>query len=216
LKIIISILIALALTVNLSGANLKGLSYAGIRLGVGHISQDSPDEQYSDYDITADQNGFYSEAFYNWQFSNNFALEVGLAALNRGEFRWMIEGVGNFYGSINLYPLMVGLKVKPFASFLEDKYQPYFNFGGSLIVGRRLIEGGSIYDPYFYIGNSDSETSLGWYAGGGFDSFISSTIGLTSSIKYQKMKFDDAVGGYLDHSGYQISFGVAYIFRKIN
>jgi hypothetical protein len=215
LKIIISILMALILTVNLNGANLKGLSYAGIRLGVGHISQDSPDEQYSDYAITADQNGFYSEAFYNWHFSNDFALEITLAAFNRGEFRWQIEGIGNLFGSINIYPLMVGLKVKPFASMLEEKYQPYVNFGGSLVVGRNLIEGGTVVDPTVYL-EGDSFTTWGWYAGAGFESFISSTICITSSIKYQKLKFDEAVGGYLDHSGYQISFGAAYIIRKIN
>lgn len=206
----------LLVAANLSGAQLKGLSYAGVRIGVGHTTQANPDEQYSNYRITSDQNGFYSEAFFNWHFLNEMALDIGLASLSRGEFRWTIPDVGNFFGSINLYPIMVGLKIKPLASMLDDDYQPWFAGGGSIVVGRAVVEGGSILDPYVYVSSAESETAVGWWLGGGFDSFISSTIVLSSSFRYQHMKFGKSVGGYFNHSGYQISFGIGYIFRKTN
>lgn len=198
---------------NLSGAELKGLSYAGIRIGVGHTTQATPDEEFSNYRITSDQNGFYTEAFFNWHFLNELALDIGLASLNRGEFRWTIIE-GDFFGSINIYPIMAGLKIKPLASMLSDDYQPWIAGGGSIVVGRAVIEGGT--NPYIPISSAESQTALGWWLGGGFDSFISSTIVLSSSFRYQHMKFGKPVGGYLNHSGYQISFGIGYIFRKTN
>jgi opacity protein-like surface antigen len=215
LKKILAVLILLLVATNLSGANIGGLSYAGIRIGVGHTNQADPDVQYSNYDITVDQNGFYTEAFFDWQFLNELSLDISLAALSRGEFRWTIPDVGNFFGSINLYPIMVGLKIKPLISMLSDDYQPWIAGGASLVVGRAVVEGGTVYSPYIYIGQAEkSQTSLGWWLGAGFDSFVSSTIVLTSSFRYQHMKFGEPVGGYLDHSGYQIAFGIGYIFRK--
>jgi opacity protein-like surface antigen len=216
LKSILAFFMVLLVAANLSGANLKGLSYAGIRIGVGHTAQANPDVKYSNYTITSDQNGFYTEAFFNWHFLNEFALDVGLASLSRGEFRWRIPDIGNFFGSINLYPIMVGLKIKPLASIFSDDYQPWMAGGGSVVVGRAVVEGGTVLDPYAYVASAESQTALGWWLGAGFDSFVSSTIALSSSFRYQHMKFGDPVGGYLDHSGYQISFGIGYIFKKIN
>ena len=228
MKISAAILLVLALTANLMavdrvgpdntvsnrGAQLKGLSIIGVRLGVGHANESEPDVIYSDYVVTADQNGFYSEIYFNWYFMNELALEIGLAALNRGDFRFNIPGEGNFFGNINVYPIMFGLKVKPFSSFLDEIVQPYIAGGGSIVVGRALIEGGTIYNPYAYINRSiESETSFGWWLSGGFESFIAKNICLTSSFKYQYMDFGEPVGGFSDHTGYQIWFGVGYIFR---
>jgi len=214
LKRIIFLLAITLMSANLAAADLKGLSCVGIRLGVGHTVQDEPDQRYSNYEISADANGFYSEAFFNWHFLNEVALEIAQAALTRGEFRWNVED-GNFFGNINLYPIMFGIKLKPLASQLSQYYQPFVGGGGSIIVGRAVIEGGTVFDPYVYIDRSaESETALGWWLSGGFESFVSSTICITSQFRYQHMKFDKPVGGYIDHSGYQITFGVAYIFRK--
>ena len=130
---------------SLYGADLKNLSYMGIRLGVGHFNSDTPDEEYIDYTISADQNGFYSELFYNWQFMNELALDISLGVVNRGEFRWLVDE-GNFFGSINVYPISLGIKVRPFANMLSKHYQPYVAGGGSLIFGRAVIEGGTVYN----------------------------------------------------------------------
>ena len=105
MKISAAILLVLALTANLMavdrvgpdntvstrGAQLKGLSIIGVRLGVGHANESEPDVIYSDFVVTADQNGFYSEIYFNWYFMNELALEVGLAALNRGDFRFNVD-----------------------------------------------------------------------------------------------------------------------------
>lgn len=217
MKFITSVLLIIMAAANLTAADLDGISYAGIKIGVGHTSQEAPDEQYIDYNISSDQNGFHTEIFFNWHFLNEIALDVGLSVINRGEFRWFVEGVGNFFGTINLYPIDAGVKIKPLASQLSDNYQPWIAGGGSLIVGRGVIEGGSILNPYVYIDrDSESATTLGWWLGAGFDSFVSTTIGLTGSVKYHKMDFGEAIGGYLDHSGYQIAFGIAYILRTNN
>ncbi len=216
MKTLTSLIVILMVAANLSGANLNGISYAGIKIGVGHTSQDTPDEQYIDYSISSSQNGLHTEVFFNWHFLNEVALDVGLSVINRGEFRWQVEGTGNFFGSINLYPLDAGVKIKPLASQLSDHYQPWVAGGGSLIIGRGVIEGGSIFDPYIYLDrDSESATTFGWWIGAGFDTFVSTTIGLSGSVKYHKMDFnDEAIGGYVDHSGYQIAFGIAYILRK--
>lgn len=186
----------------------------GIRLGVGHFNQDTPDQEYVNYNITADQNGFYSELFYNWHFINELALDIGLAVINRGEFRWQVPE-GSFFGSINVYPISVGLKVRPFASVLSKNYQPYFSGGGSVYVGRAVIEGGTVYNPYIYIDSPDrTQTDIGWWVGAGFESFISASIMITSSFRYHGIKFGDTVGGFKDYTGYQISLGVGYIFKS--
>ncbi len=203
------------LSVSLLGADYSGLSYIGVRIGAGHSDLGEPDETFLDYRADVQETGFYTEVFFNWHFMNEFALEVALAALNRGEFRWFVPNTGNFFGTINLYPIMVGLKLKPLASQLSRYYQPYISGGGSVIVGRAVIDGGSVANPYLYYNpDAESETALGWWAGFGFESFVSTTICITSSFRYQYMKFGEPIGGYEDHTGYQISFGIAYIFTK--
>lgn len=198
---------------SLSGADLKNLSYMGIRLGVGHFSTDSPDNEYINYNITADRNGFFSELFYNWQFMNELALDLSLGVINRGEFRWVVEE-GNFFGSINVYPISIGIKARPFANMLSKHYQPYVAVGGSLCFGRAVIEGGTVYDYRYYIDSPEkTRTDVGWWISTGFESFVSSTIMITSTFKYQGIKFSNTIGGYKDYTGYQIAFGVGYVFK---
>lgn len=197
-----------------SNNSLKGISYVGIRLGINHITQEDPDVAYTNYNVSANRDGFYTEGFFNWHFMNEIALEVGLASASRGEFTWRTPD-GTLFGNINLYPIMAGLKIKPLASLLVDHYQPYVSGGGSFVIGRAVVEGANFYDPYIYYDPSlEDETTFGWWLGGGFDSFISTTICLTADVKYQHINFGTAIGGYENHSGYQISVGAAYIFRN--
>jgi hypothetical protein len=43
---------------------------------------------------------------------------------------------------------------------------------------------------------------------------VMSSVCVTSNFKYHSVDYSKSIGGYKDHSGYQITVGAAYILRS--
>ncbi|MBU1318970.1 MAG: outer membrane beta-barrel protein [candidate division Zixibacteria bacterium] len=195
----------------------RGNQLVGVRLGIYHFTSNE-ESIFGDNLISSSttNNGFAAEVFFNYFFLDQTALEVSLGNANRGDILYENESIGRLFGSAGVYPMTLGLKITPLSGIVSGHYQPYIHGGGSLVVTREIFEGGTLYtDQYaYYDFGSKSRTAFGWWAGGGFESYVSSTIAVTSNFKYYSIDYSKYIAGYKDHSGYQISVGIAYIFRK--
>jgi len=195
----------------------QGNQLAGVRLGVYHFTTEETASPSEDLEVIGgEKNGFAAEFFYNYFLLDQLGLEFSLGSSSRGDIIFRSDEIGEFFGSVNVYPIAVGIKVTPLSGLVSDRYQPYFHGGGSLVITRELFEGVRSVDlqALWDRGGTQSRTDFGWWAGAGFESYVSTGICVTSNFKYHSIDYSKSIGGYNDHSGYQVTFGVAYIFRK--
>ena len=195
----------------------RGNQLVGIRLGVYHFTTEetvSPSEGLEI--IGSKKDGFAAEFFYDYFLLDQLGFEFSLGSASRADIIFRSDLIGEFFGSVNVFPIAVGMKVTPLSGLVSERIQPYVHGGGSLVITRELFEGarGVDIEAYWNRGGSQSRTAFGWWAGFGFESYVSSRISVTSNFKYHSIDYSESIGGFKDHSGYQITFGVAYIFRK--
>jgi hypothetical protein len=222
--LLISLLIALLAQVSLAQTDSpaatignRGNQLVGIRLGVYHFTTDETVAPSEGLEIIGSKkDGFAAEFFYNYFLLDQLAFEFSLGSASRADIIFRSAEIGEFFGSINVFPIAVGMKVTPLSGLVSDRYQPYFHGGGSLVITRELFEGirRVDYQALLNRGGPLSRAAFGWWAGFGFESYVSARICVTSSFKYHSIDYSESIGGFKDHSGYQIAFGVAYIFRK--
>ena len=189
----------------------------GIRLGVYHFTTEetvSPSEGLEI--IGSKKDGFAAEFFYDYFLLDQLGFEFSLGSASRSDIIFRSDSIGEFFGSVNVFPIAVGIKLTPLSGLISKHYQPYVHGGGSLVITRELFEGarGVDIEAYWNRGGSKSRTAFGWWTGFGFESYVSSRICVTSNFKYHSIDYSESIGGFKDHSGFQITFGVAYIFRK--
>jgi hypothetical protein len=221
---IIAVLLFMAAQVTLAESNAssgiignRGNQLLGVRLGVYHFTTEETVSPSRGLDIIGGhRNGFAGEFFYNYFPLDQLGLVATLGSSSRSDIIFRSQEIGEFFGSVNVYPIAVGIKLTPVSGLVSDRYQPYFHGGGSIAITRELFEGVRSIDleAYWGRGGSQSRTDFGWWVGTGFESYVASNICVTSSFKYHSIDYSESIGGYRDHSGYQVAFGVAYIFRK--
>jgi hypothetical protein len=194
----------------------RGNQLLGVRIGLLHYT--SSDKQTYPEGVVfsgAIENGFVAEAFYNYYFLDQLGLEISLGNANRGDIVFESDSIGRLFGAASVYPIAVGLKLTPLSGIVRDHYQPFLSAGGALVITRELFEGGYLTNPYdYYDLSTKSKTDVGWWVGGGFESYVSSTICVHSSLTYYGIDYSEPIAGNKDHSGYRLAFGIAYIFRK--
>jgi hypothetical protein len=192
----------------------QGDQLVGVRIGLFSNSADKVPAYESD-SITSSisDNAFLFEFFYNYFLLDWLALDGMIDIISRGDVE-IRSGNDRMFGTASVYPLQAGIKILPFCSLLSETYRPYIHAGGSLVVAREIYDGG--YNIYYdgYEIATRSETGFGWWIGGGFESYVSTSICITSDFKYQSIDYSDYIAGYKDHSGYQFSVGIAYLIRK--
>lgn len=186
--------------------NRQPASSVGLRLGVW-VDQGG---ELNDPNVNASftSTGFVTELFYNYRMLPWLALEISMAVASRGDVVFTYGG-DRYIGTINLYPMMVQLKMKPWGT--SGTWQPYLQGGGGVIVGKMntdvVLSYGSYLDPYYVEG---SETALGYDFGAGVDIALSRQLGITVSGKYHSIHFGDDVAGISDYSGTSIGVGLTY------
>jgi hypothetical protein len=196
----------------------RGDQLVGLRFGLYHNTGDrgaAPDSSPSPVRSNISENAVTMEFFYNYYVLDWLAFEGILGTISRGDVEFSDDLGNRAFGSASMYPIQVGLKLAPLSGHVSDNYRPYIHGGGALFVVREIYEGGYLASPYddYYTFATRSKTKFGWWLGGGFESYVSQTICLTSDIKYESISYSDIIAGFRDHSGYQITVGVAYIFR---
>lgn len=226
MKVYASLLIMLALTALpltvLAGSSdqpigNKGNQLVGIRIGSYHFTTDEELSISEGLEISGgSKNAVTAELFYNYFFLDQLGFEFSLGSATRSDITFESDSIGEFLGTVNVYPIAVGVKLTPLSGIVSEYFQPFVHGGGSLVITREMFEGARRIDIREYLdrGGEQSKTDFGWWAGAGFESYVSSRICVTSNFKYHSIEYSESIGGYKNHSGYQIMVGVAYIFRK--
>ncbi|SYZ73952.1 hypothetical protein TRIP_C60222 [Candidatus Zixiibacteriota bacterium] len=180
--------------------------FAGVRIGAwtstGGSSALNDSLQYS-------KSSIYAEFFYAHRFVPALAGELSIGIFSRGDFHYLVQQ-DVLLGTVNLYPIMLSAKIYPLAGLSGSKIYPYIQAGGCLFFGRRTAT--DYYYGYDFVDQSD--TKITYVVGGGIDFQVADQIGLTSNVKYIPVKFGSPLAGIKDYSGWQVSFGVGYIFGK--
>ncbi len=195
----------------------RKLQYAGVRIGLYHTTA-TDESPFEGMPVTSNigSNAVTAEFFFNYFFIDQIGFEVILGSISRGDIEFKDDQSNRLFGSASVYPMAFGLKLTPLTSLVSRRFRPYIHGGGSLVVTRELYEGGQLAGQYYssYALATRSESDFGWWAGGGIESFVSSSICITSDFKYQSIKYNEYIAGRKDHSGYQITLGVGYILGK--
>lgn len=186
-------------------------SLIGIRLGTW-IDQGG---KIRDVNVTADfpSASFYTELFYDLRLAPPLFMELSLGVAGRGDAVF-ISGNDRYIGTINLYPVLLQLKISPLAR-RSPRVQPFLIGGGGLVFGKQntdIIRSlGPYLNPYYA---EQSETNLTAVVGAGVDLALSDQIGLNITGKYHSITFGNKLAGIKDYSGTAISVGAAYFLHK--
>ncbi len=180
--------------------------FAGFRVGAwtanGGSSALNDSLKYS-------KSSIYAEFFYAHRFFPSLAGEFSIGIFSRGDFTYLVQQ-DILLGTVNLYPIMVSAKIYPLAGITRGGIHPYFQAGGCLFFGRRTAT--DYYYGYDFV--DQSATKITYVIGGGIDFPVADQIGLTCNAKYIPVKFGSPLAGVKDYSGWQISFGIGYIFGR--
>ena len=209
--------LVVAITAIAYGGQPKGTAQLGLRLGL--FKNDKTEFVIPDSPIRlfANTSNFYIEGFVNYYATSYLALVLNLGSYSKGDIRFDVyyNGVfdGSFLGQATIIPMQAGLKLSPFSEELPLNAQPYVEGGWALIVGREQATTGTYYSYFaqYTDGSLNSETDFDWWAGGGVEIPLSSTIQFDFMAKYINTKFSGDIAGIRDFSGLQISFGVSYL-----
>jgi len=184
-------------------------SMVGVRLGIW--SDQGGNIIINDNDIDADfpSTSFFSELFYAHRFTPAVMGELSLGVGSRGEatIRWFDD---EYIGNINLYPLLVQLKVTPLSGKTLS-FHPYVTVGGGVVFGRYTPQVIRSLDPYYdqyFI--EKTETDFLATVGGGVDLAVAEQFGLNLSVKYYPITFTDGLAGVKDYSGLSVGIGFSY------
>jgi hypothetical protein len=184
-------------------------SMVGIRLGAW--IDNGGGQMVEDITVDADMPdaGFYTELFFDYRLTPIFLIESSLGIASRGDAVISYEN-DRYIGTINLYQLMIQIKISPLSGKLRS-FHPFFLGGGGLVWGRQSIDIITSEDLFYNpdIANKTETDILGVF-GAGIDFPIAEQVGMNVTVKYHPITFGDALAGVKDYSGTAVSVGVAY------
>lgn len=183
--------------------------FIGARVGGWAITGKSTFDDGVNQPIERSSGAVYGEFFYAHRFNPIIALEFSIGAFNQGDITY---DDGIYYSAATIYPIMVSGKLFPFGSKGMGSFHPYLRAGGGIAYGSR-DEVSAYYYDYDY-GVEDTEVKITYEIGGGLDLPVSSQIGLILDFKYVPIDFGSPLAGFDDYSGWELSFGVGYIFQS--
>lgn len=223
----LSVILAIAMLLFVSSSNsqdsaeensksLVKKSQAGLRLGVWANSGTLPPKTVFDINdpnvgFTTDikSGSFYFEGFYAYNFYSALVSEISFGISNRGDVTFF-DGVNTDIGTLNIYPILLHLKLYPLIS-TGSKFQPYAGIGGGFYYAHRTVQFvvGGYYSYYEFEG--ESETDLSYAISGGFDWLLSSRFAVEANAKYMPIKMGDPFLTVKDYSATTITVGIKYL-----
>jgi hypothetical protein len=198
------------------GAQPRGTTAVGVRVGLFDNSHNDLEVVNSDVKLFASRTVFYIEGYVDYYLLDYLAFCANVGSYSKGDIRFDVyyNGVfdGSFIGQASVYPMQVGLRLTPFRDQLPLQCRPYVEGGGALIVGRETASMGTYGSTFgtYTDGTIGSETDFNWWAGIGSEIPMSPTIQLDFMVKYLKTQFSGDIAGIKDFSGVQISIGIGY------
>ena len=187
---------------------------AGVRMG-GWANQGSlPPAEFNDPDggsVTTDirDGSFYLEGFFAYRFSSFTQGELSFGFVNRGDVTTRFTNIRDV-GSLNIYPILLQLKVYSPAPIL-DKLYPYLSAGGGVYYARNSVQISN--DIFFANLRETSATDFNYTLGAGIDWPIASSVGLEFNVKYMPITFDDLLFEVRDWSAMTITVGAKYLYE---
>jgi hypothetical protein len=194
---------------------LLAANYSMVGLRLGFWADMANANVVPDISVDADlpDAGFYTEIFLDYRLARPLMIELSMGVASRGDVV-IIDADDKYVGTINLYPLLLQLKLSPLSGRTHS-FHPFLLAGGGFVWGRQSIEFVSSVD-FFY--NPDiatkTETDFIGVVGGGFDLALSEQLGLSIVTKYHPVKFGDSLGGVSEYSGIAFSIGVSYFLHR--
>ena len=156
---------------------------------------------------------FYLEGYFDYRINPWLAGELSLGLVSRGDATIYEIDNGSSYGSINVYPILLKLKVYPLGAW-GNKFHPYMLGGGGVYYGKHSIQIVDSYEGLLRANfGEESQTTLGFVLGGGVDWPLASVVGLDLNVQYMPIDFGDPLLAVKDYSALTITVGVKYLFR---
>lgn len=199
-----------------SGDRLLDAEYSMVGLRLGFWADLSKSNGIVDTTIDADlpNAGFYTELFIDYRLARPLFVEMSFGIASRGDII-ITNSDDRYIGTLNLYPVLLQLKLSPLAGRTRS-FQPFIIGGGGLVFGRQSID---IIDygpdgSYNYDLLNRTEIDFIGVFGGGVDLAISEQLGLSIAAKYHPVKFTDSLAGVREFTGISFSIGVSYFLHK--
>jgi hypothetical protein len=193
--------------VGIEPAGFAGKHFAGARFGVWTASENNTIYYAGGDSLAVSGSSAYGEFFYAHRISRPIAIELSLGILSRGDYRYYTSSEV-LLGSVILYPILLTAKIYPLFGMANARIFPYLQAGGGVIYGKQ-----DAIDYYYGVAfTNESETKLAYTLGAGIDWPVADQIGLCINFKYIPAEFKNDLAGVKDYSGWQLSFGVGYIF----
>jgi len=168
--------------------------------------------------FTTDFSGgnFYLEGYFAYRFNRWLVGEFSLGLVSRGDVTIYEIGGGSSFGSLNVYPVLMKLRVYPFAG-LSGSIHPYVFAAGGVYYGKHSISIVNSYEGLLRANfGEESQTALGYALGGGIDWPLASVVALDLNIQYLPIDFGDPLIAVEDYSSVTITVGVKYLFFSKN
>lgn len=215
-RLAIAVALSLLVVGAAHGANPRGTTALGLRLGLFSNLETELDRANDEVRVFNSRTNFYLEVFANYYLTKWLAGALNLGSYTKGEitFNVYVDDVfdGQFLGQATIYPMQLGLKINPFDKQFPGRTMPYLEGGGAFIIGRETATIGP-YDSYWYRytdGNIDTETAFGWWLGSGAEIPLTETVHFDVLAKYLNSKFSGDIAGIRDYTGWQFSLGIIY------
>jgi len=168
--------------------------------------------------FTTDFSGgsFYLEGYFAYRFNRWLVGEFSLGLVSRGDVTIYEIGGGSSFGSLNVYPVLLKLRVYPLAG-LVGSIHPYVFAAGGVYYGKHSISIVNSYEGLLRANFGEaSQTALGYALGGGVDWPLASVVALDLNVQYLPIDFGDPLIAVEDYSSVTITVGVKYLFFSKN
>lgn len=188
-------------------------SMAGLRLGMWVDQGEAGPVSGATFHAELTDAGFYTEFFLDYRLIRQLMLEISMGIASRGD-AVIVYADDSLFGTINLYPLLVQMKVLPLAG-KSRQLNPFLIGGGGVVWGRQNIE--IIYSSdLFYDPDAANRTEYDFIGvlGGGVDIALSEQLGLNITAKYHPITFGNTLVGVKEYTGIAVSVGIAYFLHK--
>jgi opacity protein-like surface antigen len=184
-------------------------NFAGGRFGAWVMTSN---EDFLDSLTDFTSSALYAEFFYAHRIAPFLSIEVSVGIFSQGDMAYDTDA-GTTIGAAKIYPFFISGKMYPLNNLGNSSLYPYLRLGGGIVHGTRDYNTIYYNDPANYY-LEESETKITYLLGAGIDWPIADQIGLNIDFKYAPVKFSNALAGLKDYSGWNLTFGVGYIFKS--
>jgi opacity protein-like surface antigen len=194
------------------GDDFLNKHFAGGRIGVWSNTGDDEIPGDTAYSLDFSKSSLYAEFFYAHRISRPLSIEFFVGIYSRGDVEYFREE-NTLVSSASLFPFILSARLYPLYSVNNLPFHPYLQPGIGLVYGKQDIIDYDVYYDYGIIGEN-SRTKFTYSLSAGIDVPVADQIALTLNSRYTPVEFGKPLAQLKDYSGWAVTFGVGYIFKK--